>query len=968
MSEMTNAVRKGISRCWKLAVVVGAACFALTSFGSLPEGYARADWIQGDGSTSDVSLDFIPNPQTDKVVIELEMTDLSRNMFAFSARKGSKVASWSLNLLGNASSDKRGLRLDYAKTETISYKTSLTTGTVYTYTLDRNKLTCSHFNSLTATADSSFVSAGGNLHLFCTPGNTTSVGNFKLYSFKIYREDVLIHDLVPALDGSGKPQLVDIEGELAITMSGTFTASVEQHLADEVKALYEQVNPLVGTKRKFISLAYITDTHKCKRVSGDADATNPVTDYWYHDESGNPRLVDPEPSIRLLGKVAETASFDALIHAGDFSTAITAVPFEEGDYFNEIRNVKTMVSTHLPSTPFFAVDGNHDRNYWNAGHTSGHTMSDSEWAAALAEINTDVSGNSEIDRTALTGNSYALDFKRCLSAGKNIRLVMASIYDANGGSNPAGRLNEGFVFPDAEINEFNTIVGVTAHDYKEGFGTAAKSYLTKNVGVGFFGAITGHRHKAVTEVIAGTETDHVVVKNAFSVFGDETRAVYRFSIFVFDTEANKMHEIRLSGDGLNAPQLLEHPIAVSVSDEKTDHELLAIGGDGTAYFETDFTPNPQTDKIVIELLLPEVQDSVFAFCARTTDAKESWSLNLRSGGYRFDYKNNGTPTGTLERDVRYTFTVENNVLTWSGGEGTVAKKDETFVQAGGPLCLFHPINGTLQSSKMRLYSFKIYRSGQLIHDLQPYYSATSGATLIDKVTGGDPITLTKKGGEFFPIETDPCPPRGATKLEWIQCDGSTGYFTTDFIPDPSTDKIVAELTLMDKTKNQFLFSARGLIPDGSSFTTSDAWSLLLRCADSPKKIRYDYKDNGTAVNCSYSEGERVSFTADRRVLTWPGINSITSSKALFGPAGGFLWLLGADGGSKNGLSNPSSVRLHSFCVWRDNVLIHEFLPTLLPSGEATLMDFAKHPAVLVKHGSVIGGPELPKKGLIVIFK
>ena len=949
----------------KLLMAV-ATMAAVTTFAALPEGYAPADWIQGDGSTSDISLDFIPNPQTDKVVIVLEMTDLSHNMFAFSARKGSKSASWSLNLLGSADTTKRGLRLDYAATETTSYKTSLKTGIVYTYTLDRNELTCSHFNPVTATANPAFVAAGGNLHLFCTPNNTTSVGNFKLYSFRIYRNDELIHDLVPAFDGSGNPKLVDVEGELAVTMSGSFTASVEQHMAEEVNALYDQVNPLVGSKRKFISLAYITDTHKCKRVEGDSRAENPVTDYWYHDEGGNPKLVDPEPSIRLLGKVAETAAFDALIHAGDFSTAITSVPFGEGDYLNEIRNVKAMVSTHLPSTPFFAVDGNHDRNYWNAGHTSGHAMSDAEWAAALAEINTDVSGSAEIVRTALTGNSYALDFKRCLADGKNIRLVMASVYDANGGSNPAARLNEGLSFSGAEVNAFNTIVGVTAHDYKDGFGTAARAYLSKNVGVGFFGAITGHRHAAATEQVAGTGTDHVTVKNAFSVFGDETRAAYRFSIFVFDTEANKVHEIRLGGEGQNTPQLLEHPIAVSAGDDRTDHELLAIGGDGTAYFETDFIPNPQTDKIVVDLLLPEIQSSVFAFCARTDDEKQSWSLNLRSDGYRFDYVEKGTPTGTLETDVRYTFTVENNVLTWSGGDGTVAVKDETFVQAGGPLCLFHPINGTLQSSRMRLYSFRIYRSGQLIHDLQPYYSATSGATLVDKVADGDPITLTKKGGEFFPIETDPRPPRGATRLEWIQCDGATGYFVTDFIPNPKKDKIVAELTLTDTTRNQFVFSARKM--GGTSGTTaSDAWSLLLRCEDSPKKIRYDYKENGTAQACSYSEGEKLVFTADKRTLTWTGGGPITSTQALFGPAGGYLWLLGADGG-KNGLSNPSSVRLHSLCVWRDDVLIHKFLPTLLPSGEATLMDYAAHPAVVVRHGAVVGGPQLAKVGLIVVVK
>ena len=960
----------------KKLLAAGCAVFAMcmanaeTSTGAkpLPDGYAPADWIKGDGETSDVSLDFIPNPQTDKVVIKLAITKGAHKMFAFSAREDSKVAAWSLNLVADASSGNYLLRLDYASEQVQqTTKPLLAPETVYTCTLDRNELTCSNGKTVKATEVPGFDAAGGNLHLFCTPGNTTSVGDFRLYSFQIYRNDVLIHDLVPAFDANGKPVLVDVEGSLSVTMKGTFTASGEESRVDAIMALYDQVNPVVDKNgRKFISLAYITDTHKCKRVSGDTDATNPVTDYYYHDADGNPLLTDPEPSIRLLGKVAKGAAFDALIHAGDFSTAITKVPFGEGDYLNEIRNVKAMVSTHLPDTPFFAVDGNHDRNYWNSDHTSGHSMTDAEWAAALAEIDTDVSDNAQIVRTALTGNSYALDFKRCLANGKNVRLVLASIYDANGGSDPAARLNEGLVFADASVNEFNTVVGVTAHAYRDAFGTAAKAYLDRNVGVSFFGAITGHSHEAATAPISGTGTDRITVKNAFAAYGDMTGAACHFAIFVFDTEANKMYEIRLSGEGQNVPQLLEHPIAVSTGSEVSDHELLAIRGDGSAFLTTDFYPNPQTDKIVVQLALPDAPAaSTFAFSAQAADGSGSYSLNLGPDGYRFDYGGTGIPKGALEKDVLYTFTAENNVLTWSGGEGTVATKDESFVRTGGPLCLFRSETGTQAASTMRLYSLKIFRSGQLIHDLQPYFSATVGATLVDKVTGGDPIALTKEGGDFFPIEMSPHPSREARKLAWIQCDGKTGYFMTDFIPDPSRDTMEAELTLMDDKETQFVFSARKM----TGTTASDSWAVLLRCGDNPKTtIRYDYKVKGANTTCSYSKGERVVFTADKRKLTWTGGGAgITSSQALFGPAGGFLWLLGGDGGD-SGLSNPSSARLHSFLVWRDGLLIHKFLPTLLPSGEATLMDYAAHPAAVVRRGAVSGGPQLPVKGLVVVVR
>ena len=921
---------------------------------NLPAGYMRAECIQGDGKTCDVETDFIPNPQTDRFVFDVEFTEVSHKMFVFCARKGSGDASWSLNV-----QEGYKLRFDYS-TQEIPDAAAYVPCVRYACEVGANVLSYASgedSRTLTATADPSFTKAGGALHLFRAPGNSTSVGDFKLYSFKIYRNNALIHDLVPALDGSAFPVLVDVVGNLSVKMSGGFSAQMpgtdgnEALLKAAIMNLFNQANPVVAGERKYISLAYITDTHKCKRVEGDTDPTNPVTNYWYHGE-----LVDPEPSIRLLGKVAEEAAFDGLIHAGDFSTAVPPVPFDEGDYLNEIRNVKTLVSTHLPDTPFFAVDGNHDRNYWNEDHTSGHSMSDAEWAAALAEINTDVSSNPEIVRTAGTGNSYTLDFKRCLAnGGKNIRLVMVSGYDANGGSDPHARMSEGLVFGDSSLTPLNTVVGVTAHDYRDGFRTAARTYLIRNEGAGFFGAITGHRHEAATEPIKDTDADLVAVKNAFSSFGDTSLSAYHFAIFIFDTDLGKMREIRLAGDGDNTPVLIDHSISVGMGFEGIpDRELVAIQGDGKSYFETDFVLNPQTDKIVTELELTDIPESQFAFAARanSTDSKTAYSLNLRSNGYRFDYKGSGTPTGTLESGVKYIFTAENNVLTWSGGEGTVAVKDEKFTEAGGPLRLFSAA-GNDAFGTFRLYSFQIYRSDVLIHDFSPYYTDGTGATLIDKVKEGVPIKLVKKGsGAFIPVE-DPKPPRKAKRLEWIQGDGIDSYFETAFVPDPSRDKMEIVVTLTDLSKNQFLFGARA---DGES---GGAWALQLR---GKTQIRYDYNTPGTAQGRALEKGVKYVFTAETNTLSWSHGDGIQSSEPLFTPASGPLFILFTAGGS--GTCSPC--KLHSFRVWRDGKLIHEFLPTRLPSGVLNLMDYGPNPIPVTRRGFFKAGPAIPpKQGLVL---
>ena len=954
-----------------LALTMAQVAFA---DGDLPDGYTRVEYIQGDGSSSDVATDFVPNPQTDKIVCEIEMTDTSHNMFVFSARLAALQSSWSLNLLFGA---KVGYRFDYASSQLESSQ-ACQLGTRYEFVVDRNVLTRTPGQTLTATAVPSFTAAGGPLHLFRTVGNGTSVGNFKLYSFKIFRNDVIIHDLVPALDEYGTPQFVDVVGELSVRMSGTFFTSAappdaEQELNKEIMEMYNEVNPVVSGSRKYIALAYISDTHKCKRVEGDDDPTNPVTDYWYHDDAGNPLLVDPEPTIRLLGKVAAKAGFDALIHAGDFSTAIPLVPFGEGDYLNEIRNVRAMVAEHLPDTPFFAVDGNHDRDYWNSGRTSGHTMTDAEWAATLAEINTDVSENPAIDCRAGIGNNYVLDFKRCLaSGGKNVRLMMVSIFDKDVSSDLASRIVEGVSFPDPAVAPGNTIFGITAHDHRDAFVTAAKSCQKKFASAGFFGTICGHTHVSATTRIEGTFSDYVSVKNAFSTLGTTTRAAYHFSIFVFDTDANLVREIRLSGTGDNAPKLVNHQIDGVVNWEQADgREIVGVGGNGTARIETDYVPHPQTDKIVVTLELPgpSIPSSQYAFAARTdiNDNATTYALNLRSNGYRFDYKGSGSVKGTLQTGVKYTFTAENNVMTWSGGEDTTFEKDESFTAAGGPLWLFAAkgMNGASPGT-FQLYSLQVYRGGRMIHDLQPQLTDNGGATLVDKIKNGEAMTLTTVGsGSFIPImsDSDPRPPRKAKRLEWIQGDGVTGYFETDFVPDPSRDKMEAEVTLMDADVDQFVFSARK-----DEFGTDAVWSLQLR---GPTDMRYDYSPTGAKGEVvgghDFKPGVKYVFTADRNVLSWShGEGFVAPFDPSFTAASGPLFLLAAPCSTPLAIVG-SPIRLHAFRIWRDGVLIHEFLPTRMPSGALRLMDYGPDPIHVTGHGWFCAGPE-KQRGFMLIVK
>ena len=356
----------------------------------------------------------------------------------------------------------------------------------------------------------------------------------------------------------------------AAGVTGSGIPSYEQELFDEMMAKFNELNPIdpATGKRKFISLGALSDVHACKRTAGDDDPETPNKGFWYYFGAV---LTDSDPSIRLLGTLAEKAGFDAIIHAGDFSTANSLTPFQPGDYRAVIRGVKARLDLYAPNTPFFTVDGNHDRDYWNAKTNSGNRMDDAEWADVLKEINTDVAGKADIvltrhrdlvrptvgadEKGDYTGNSYTLDFRRLVKrGGVNLRLVVVSLYDKCAGSAITSRAADGFRFDGqaaTDVTPANTVVGFLSHDMMKSLAPAARAYLDRNAGARFFGGIAGHLHYPFVVPYATNECKLASsihgITNCYCTHGTQSRESYRFSVFVFDTEKGKLHEIRLAG-------------------------------------------------------------------------------------------------------------------------------------------------------------------------------------------------------------------------------------------------------------------------------------------------------------------------------------------------------------------------------------------------------------------------------------
>lgn len=331
-------------------------------------------------------------------------------------------------------------------------------------------------------------------------------------------------------------------------------AALEAGLKSDIMAVVDQVNPVDAAtgQRKYISFAFITDFHKCKRVEGDDDATNPDKTYWYGSAGV---LTESEQSIRLLGSLATDAGLDAVIAGGDFATAPiigdgTKAGLTEAEYTNEIWNVKAMFNQHVPaSVPLFAIDGNHERSYTANG--ANMQMSDAAWGYVLTNFNTSASvarahnvgvtyhrdlANAKLGDSATgayTGNSYHIDLRRLVaSGGSNVRIACVSMYDSATGANPAYRVYDAAQFYDASGNLYdadltpeNTVMGMVAHGTEEKLGgTMARaaagtlmngfmnSYanpankvgpwnLGTHEGKAFLGLVAGHLHFTNTKEI-----------------------------------------------------------------------------------------------------------------------------------------------------------------------------------------------------------------------------------------------------------------------------------------------------------------------------------------------------------------------------------------------------------------------------------------------------------------------------------
>lgn len=239
-----------------------------------------------------------------------------------------------------------------------------------------------------------------------------------------------------------------------------------------------------------------------------------------------------------------------------------------------------------------------------------------------------------------------------------------------------------------------------------------------------------------------------------------------------------------------------------------------IEGDGSGYVVTDFVPNPVTDKIEVKIAFLQTTAANYIFSARGTNVSKSWAAQTQSAAtFRYDvngYVNGGVAINEIATGTPYTFTTDGVRLNWTGGDpiasNTSDPNDLNYTVEGPLTFLCIGVNAVYKSSG-RIYSARIWRNGNLIHDLRPIADQLGeNARLYDFCD--NPCALTHYG-LFLADPSARIPsklPRGYRLLPYLRSTGRE-FINTGFRPTGATD-VSFRFFLHPSTAYQSPFGAR----------------------------------------------------------------------------------------------------------------------------------------------------------------
>ena len=205
-------------------------------------------------------------------------------------------------------------------------------------------------------------------------------------------------------------------------------------------------------------------------------------------------------------------------------------------------------------------------------------------------------------------------------------------------------------------------------------------------------------------------------------------------------------------------------------------------------------------------------------------------------------------------------------------------------------------------------------------------------------------------------------PLGYQQIPYIQADGKTAYVLTDYTPNPSTDKIVAEVSFpVVPTENLCVWCARS----GTTSPVNTFSTFVLKHASDGNKLKfashYGQQNNDEVFLWAVSEDTVYTVVTEANTCSILAAGETLAScthpaETDFAATGGPMMLFASYNGNTGSRGNYGSFRLHSLKVYRSGAILYDIVPARDPLKTLKLVNKTDNPISLPLSGTFTGDP------------
>lgn len=750
----------------------------------IPAGYIPLAYIQGDGHCR-LLTDYVPNPQTDTLKMDYELTRVETSAFACArAADGSKT--WSVCMIADK------YRFDYLSVPSPSAHHGLIVpGATYSFTLANNTLTFNDGNVISANGDASFTTTYNPLQLYAfytggPNGTHATYSHYRTYRCQVWRSGGLIHDWAPVRTPQGIATLVDtVTGDLLTPETdGTPNAGFIE-------------GPVLG--RSFITAVVPVQSWNgaspCTPALDVRDAATGAslvagTDYDV-SYAGNDAPGKATATVTGLSSYTGAKSIVSFVVARAVSAEYEPLEYIQG------ANNAYFVTDYTPNLTADRIEMNLELTQTGinaalfCARNNGNVDSYTVFQQAAGTLRFDYSESTRCQVTKdiglVVGKRYLLRYAGpSFDFGDDVH----GSYFAKSGLAAAGSALH--LFSAVPLNYYSTHrlfdccvwrdgaplrLWVPVRRISDGVATLYDC-MTGSALTPLGGAFLAGPKKANFELFvrnqpwtAGVRFRPVVVATN-TLNGTELVRRNDYACAIVTNLASRHGCVTATGcsGSAYAGQSCSRDFAVYPALPEGYERLEYIQGDGNTALITGVTPTPMTGRVLASFM-PMDTGTHGLFCARGNGgADRNWSfctIQEMTFKPRFDYGSNNVTFGAiLQPHERICLSLRNNRVELGNGD-SLTIEGSGVPEAGGPLALLgyysmssgQPMFSTYATH--RIYSFQYWQNDALLLDLVPVRTSEGVVTMFDYVSGVALEPTGRSGGSFIagPVwEVDPMSP------------------------------------------------------------------------------------------------------------------------------------------------------------------------------------------------------------------